>query len=144
MGRPPIELTEDQWAFLRVVSGVPKAIMTQEQIISAMRGLKGLERFSLSTLQRIIKDHFGDITFDQYRQSCMGEFRGKLLAKQYQKAISGSDRMLEWLGSNYMDQSSKSNIVQESTQHIIYDTQFGDGSTADGPAESAGEPKKDA
>lgn len=65
------------------------------------------------TIQKKIKEKF-NMTFTEYRDLKMSKMRIKLLQKQYDSAMSGNVAMLIFLGKQYLGQSDKQEIINDS------------------------------
>lgn len=116
MGRPKKD--EDfNFQQFELLCSLPSMACTQDTICDIMSA--GGIQYSKSTLQRIVKEHYG-CTFDQFRLQKQGGIKAKLALKQIDVALKGSVPMLIWLGKNVLDQSEK----VEQKQTIVTDHKF--------------------
>lgn len=70
-------------------------------------------KVSEDTIQNKIKEKFG-ITFSEYREKKMSTMRVKLLQKQFEGAMKGNTALLIFLGKQYLGQSDKQEIINDS------------------------------
>lgn len=98
-GRPKIELEEitvDGWKLLDslIIWSAHQEYIAEELGISA------------DTLDRRLKERFG-LNFAEYRDQKKEKLRINIRKKQYEKAMSGDNSMLIWVGKNECGQSDK-------------------------------------
>lgn len=81
---------------------------------------------SLDTLDRYCIDRFQK-TFAEVRKENMGIFKRSIVGKQWELAMKGNDRMLKWLGQNYVEQAEKIEQKQSINiePNVEYKTKWG-------------------
>lgn len=105
-GRKKIVWNEGQWNAFRSMCIVTNK---RHRVAKAMGNDE-------KTINRIVKEKLG-ISFSEYIEKRFDEGNLKLLAKQYEVAMSGDRTMLIWLGKNRLGQSDKTEM-KDTTETI--------------------------
>lgn len=105
MGRPRKEIDFDMLEQLCMIQ------CTLEEIASCFR-------VSEDTIERRVKEEY-NITFAEYYKQFSGFGKASLRRQQFAEAMKGNVKMLKWLGSNHLGQSSKSENINSNTNENI-------------------------
>lgn len=107
MARPRIELTDKDWVQIEKMC----AIFCTGEEIAAILGI------SYDTLERRVKERF-DMSCAEYikEKSAIGKM--SLRRMQYKAAEKGNNAMLIWLGKQYLGQTDKQDLSDDTIQKI--------------------------
>lgn len=95
-GRKKVEWVEAQWKAFNSMC----YITTSKQRVARAMGN------DVKTIDRLVRAQYG-MKFSDYIQKRFDEGNMKLLAKQYEVAMTGDRTMLIWLGKNRLNQADK-------------------------------------
>lgn len=111
MGRPRIELDEQDWSELDEMA---KIQCTGEE----MAGVLGM---CYDTLESRIKEKRG-VTFSEWYKKASAGGKKSLRRRQFESSDKGNITMQIWLGKQYLGQSDKNETKIESKGRLIIET----------------------
>jgi len=108
MGRPRVIDSEEDW---KKLDDILELHATLEECAASFK-------CSVDTVENAVKRKH-EITFSEYSAQKSPVCTLSLRRRQIQKALSGDNTMLIWLGKQYLGQSDKSEIKQDQRQIVI-------------------------